>query len=414
MRRYWWKFFLVVFPLTVLWGISNPMFASPDEPAHMVRAQGIVRGQLEGPYKVDGIPVNDIECLAFKPEASADCMSLDWAEAPTYEDSTATNYPPLFHFLAGLPSLIFQGLSGAYVMRIWMAFICSSLLASAGAILFDRYKSNFVLLGWSLSITPMVLFVSSTVNPSGLAVALGSLIWALSIVWVDSSKDIRKPWMLRLLGISMLAFLLIRRDSLIWLLSISASILLFMNTITASDLRSRLGKFRWFFPFVFSGLVALAIVNWVAPSWSFLSAGNSGRNRFAAIPNDTFTYIKQAVGWFGWLDTPLSDPLMFLALFILGVFLLGGLIVSKKTDTRAIISVIGTVFLIPLVFAEFRYPYFQGRYYLPLLVGGFYLSGKSLGSTPIPDRVKIRFVALLGFAWGIVHCLSFVTNIRRY
>ncbi len=410
MKRYWWKFFLTVFPLMVFWSITNPMFASPDEPAHMVRAQGIVRGDFEAPYKVDGIPVDDIKCLAFKPEASADCMSLQWAETPTYEDSTATNYPPLFHFLAGLPSLFIHGLSGAYVMRIWMALICASLLALAGSILFDRYRNSFVVLGWALSITPMVLFVSATVNPSGLAVALGSLIWASGIVLIDADSESRKSLLYRILGFSALAFMLIRRDSLIWLLAIGGSLLAY---------KPRILKFEWsrslriLVP-AFGSVGVLAIISWIVPSWGSFSAGDSGRNRWASIPNDTYTYAKQAVGWFGWLDTPLSDPLMLIALLVIGVFLLMGLIVSKKMETRALTAVATAVFLAPLVFAEFRYPYFQGRYYLPLAIGGFYLAGKSLGSTQVSERVKNRFIGLLSLGWAGVHVWSVVTNIKRY
>lgn len=410
MKKYWWKFFLAVFPLMVVWSITNPMFASPDEPAHMVRAQGIVRGQLDGPYKVDGIPVEDIKCLAFKPEASSDCMTLEWAEAPTYEDSTATNYPPLFHFLAGLPSLFLQGLTGAYAMRIWMALICSSLLALTGSMLFSRYRNSFIALGWALSLTPMVLFLSATVNPSGIAVALGSLIWASGMLLIDPNSESRKPLLYRILGFSMLAFLLVRRDSLVWLLAIGVSLVAYNPKI----LKLRWNRFLQTLIVAFGSLGILAIVSWVVPSWSFFSAGNSGRNRWASIPNDTYTYAKQAVGWFGWLDTPLSDPLMFTALFVLGAFLVVGLAVSGERETRALVAVVAVVFLAPLLFAEFRYPYFQGRYYLPFAVGGFYLAGKSLGEIQISEYFRKRFVGLIGLTWATVHFWSVLTNIRRY
>ena len=392
----------------VVWAVTNPMFASPDEPAHMVRAQGIVRGQFDGPYKVDGIPVDDIKCLAFHPEVSADCMTLEWAEAPTFEDSTATNYPPLFHFLAGLPSLFVHGLTGAYVMRLWLALICSSLLALAGAILFVRYPSKFMILGWALSVTPMVLFLSATVNPSGLAVALGAVIWASGMVLADPGTETDKRRLKQVLVVSAAAFLLVRRDSLLWLGAIGVSLVALSPELLHSVWRRRKAAAGLVVAGVAAGLL------WVAPSWSVLSAGNNGRSRWASIPNDTYTYVKQAVGWFGWLDTPLSDAVMVAALVVLGTFLLLGLAASTEMVTRALVTVGALVFLVPLVFAEFRYPYFQGRYYLPLAVGGLFLAGRSLATVEMPRRLESRLVGLLGITWAGVQVWALVINVRRY
>tara|TARA_B100000902_G_scaffold367691_1_gene390493 strand:+ start:251 stop:1486 length:1236 start_codon:yes stop_codon:yes gene_type:complete len=410
MRKYWWKFFLAIFPLMVIWAVTNPMFASPDEPAHMVRAQGIVRGQMEGPYKVDGLPVDAVSCLAFKSDVSSDCMILEWAEVPTYENSTATNYPPLFHFLAGLPSLFLHGLTGAYAMRIWMALLNATLLASAGAILYSRYKSSFVVLGWTLSITPMVLFLGSTINPSGLAASLGALMWSTGIVLSDKNKDLRARSLSKIFFACSLAFLLVRRDSLLWLLIIGVSLaLLHPERFFGDEFRRRMMKLT-----AGSGLLGLVAFLWIAPSWSTFTAGNNGRNRWTSIPNDTYTYIKQAVGWFGWLDTPLSEALMMVALLTLGTFLLLGIFTSSGANFRTLIFLGLALFLVPLVFAEFRYPYFQGRYYLPLSIGVFYLAGRSFSESELSKWLERRFVGVLGLAWIGVHLWSLLVNYRRY
>lgn len=410
MKRYWLCFFLAVFPPMVVWAVTNPMFASPDEPAHMVRSQGIVRGQLEGPYKVDGIPVDDVWCLAFKPEVSADCMALEWADAPTYEESTATNYPPLFHVLAGLPSLFVHGLLGAYAMRLWMALVCASVLAWAGAILFVHYRSRFVVLGWVLSITPMVLFLSATVNPSGLSTALASLIWASGMALVDGKDGQDGRWLRWVLAGGAMGLLLVRRDSLIWLGAIGLALLAMRPEVLRQAWTRRRAAVATLLIGVIGGSAAL----WVAPSWSVLSAGNSGRSRWGSIPYDTYTYMRQAVGWFGWLDTPLSDPVMAAALLTLGSFLLLGVVVSTGAIMRAMVVVGASTFLIPLVIAEFRYPYFQGRYYLPLAIGGFFLAGRALASASISQRMGTCLVGMLGILWAMVQAWAVVTNVKRY
>jgi len=410
MKRYWCRFFLMVFPLMFLWSIANPMFASPDEPSHMVRAQGIVHGEFQAPYKVDGIPVDDIKCLAFQEEIPASCMQLEWADSPTYEDSTATNYPPLFHFLAGLPSLLFSGLSGAYIMRIWMALICSGLLALAGAILFNRYRSSFTLLGWGISITPMTLFLSGTVNPSGLAVALGSLVWATGLTFFGSGENTSKKWLRNVMILSSLAFLLVRRDSLLWLFLIGVSLaVLNLDSLKLYLSRSKLIKIVGS-----CGVFFIVGALWVLPSMSILTGGHSNRNRLGSIPNDTYTYLKQAIGWFGWLDTPLSDSVMTLAILTFGLFTIFGLLFADRGLSQSILTTGIMIFLVPLVFAEFRYPYFQGRYYLPLLVGLSFLAARSLVDSGIKHQIENRLIFFLSATWGLVHAWSFLTNLRRY
>ncbi len=410
MKRYWCQFFLVVFPLMFLWSIANPMFASPDEPSHMVRAQGVVRGDFEAPYKVDGIPVRDIKCLAFQEEVPASCMKLEWADSPTFENSTATNYPPLFHFLAGLPSLLFSGLSGAYVMRVWMAVICSGLLALSGAVLFHRYKSSFVLLGWGISITPMTLFLSGTVNPSGLATALGSVVWATGMTLFDADKNTDRRWLRNALVLSALAFLLVRRDSLLWLLSIGAS----LGVLNYNSFKSYVSRSKVIKAISLCGVISVVGVLWVLPSASIFTGGNGSRSRFGAIPNDTYTYLKQAIGWFGWLDTPLSESAMALAVLTLGLFILIGFCFANRELSQSMLVTGLLIFLIPLVFAEFRYPYFQGRYYLPLIIGLSFLSARSLTHSEIKHQAKNRLMFFTFAAWGLVHAWSFLINLVRY
>jgi len=124
--------------------------------------------------------------------------------------------------------------------------------------------------------------------------------------------------------------------------------------------------------------------------------------------------MRQAVGWFGWLDTPLSDPVMAAALLTLGSFLLLGVVVSTGAIMRAMVVVGASTFLIPLVIAEFRYPYFQGRYYLPLAIGGFFLAGRALASASISQRMGTCLVGMLGILWAMVQAWAVVTNVKRY
>nr|HIL75101.1 hypothetical protein [Rhodospirillales bacterium] len=228
------------------------------------------------------------------------------------------------------------------------------------------------------------------------------------MVLADPGTETDKRRLKQVLVAAALAFLLVRRDSLLWLTAIGVS-LVALNPAALLAFRGRSKA-------AVGGVVAAVSAGllWVVPTWSVLSAGNNGRSRWASIPNDTYAYIKQAVGWFGWLDTPLSDAVMAAALVILGSFLLLGLSAATAGTMRALLAVGALVFLAPLVFAEFRYPYFQGRYYLPLAIGGFFLAGRSLATIELPRRLQSRFVGLIGVVWAVVQVWAVVINVRRY
>src|SRR5687767_5743650 len=85
-RRLWWSSFAVLALLTVLWSLAMPLFASPDEQAHQLRAASLARGHLLG-SEVPGtelpltrapapisLQVGGITCFAFRSKVTADCQ----------------------------------------------------------------------------------------------------------------------------------------------------------------------------------------------------------------------------------------------------------------------------------------------------------------------------------------------------
>ncbi len=44
----WWTSFAIFATLGLAWVIATPLFAAPDEPAHVVRAASVGRGELLG------------------------------------------------------------------------------------------------------------------------------------------------------------------------------------------------------------------------------------------------------------------------------------------------------------------------------------------------------------------------------
>lgn len=113
--------FLVLFIPGSVWAIASPLFAVPDEDAHVVKAVAVWCGHLGGDdvRREDGyvfttyaLPAvwrqanSNPECFKFKREVTAGCApplsTLDATpEATTGVGTTAGHYPPLYYALIG-------------------------------------------------------------------------------------------------------------------------------------------------------------------------------------------------------------------------------------------------------------------------------------------------------------------------
>lgn len=129
--RVWVISFVVMSSLMGSWAIASPLFSSPDEPAHVVKAAGAARGQFLG-NRIAGQPLLRTfrvpalfaashavpACYAFKADVSADCAAdFSGSRRPGDVITHVGNYPPLYYVLVGLPSLISPSARGIYLMR---------------------------------------------------------------------------------------------------------------------------------------------------------------------------------------------------------------------------------------------------------------------------------------------------------
>ena len=125
-RRVWWTTFALVTVLSGLWGIANPPFAAPDEPAHVKRAVALDHGELTGETAsrrlrrelvgagnqpgracARGSARSDPACFAFKPDISASCLSSGDPAATPIRLTTAGRHPPAYYGVVGLVSLVY-------------------------------------------------------------------------------------------------------------------------------------------------------------------------------------------------------------------------------------------------------------------------------------------------------------------
>jgi hypothetical protein len=412
--RTWLKFLLVVLPLPLIWSLANPMFASPDEPAHLIRAQGMIRGETVGPYVTDGLPANQIDCMKFQWDVTANCMNLNWGPKGQIQASTTDDYPPLFHVIAGVPSVVFKGLFGAFVTRIWLVLICSSLFAWSGTLLWTRHRHYWTLGGLVTALTPLVVFVSSTVNPSGLSTALASSIWASGI-------NVSRPTIGTLnmvnratFAVSLTLFPFVRRDSVWWELLI---LLLIATTLSRSKF-SELKKDRVILGILLLAGASMALVwfRWSGDAMGSFAANGAEQNggSIAAGFGSLTEKISEMIGWFGWLDSPMTGASFVILMCLLSLVLLVGALGGQKVYARAAAITFVVLLLTPVLIGAIRYPYVQGRYLLPLWVGCMLIVGVALAESDFSEVFLKRLFKLSIGVMALIQFFAFAQNLRRY
>ncbi len=372
------------------WSIATPLMAAPDEPSHAIDAAAVVRGQLDasehptlvGPVALVRVPAwvastNSLAtCLIWEPARSAACSPPLNRGTETVEGATQfSHYPPLYYALVGIPSLLTTGAPALYSMRMVGTLIDSSLIA-LGLFLLTRYhpRRRHLMAGVLVALSPMVFFVTSVLNSSGMEIAGGFAAWCAGLCIIERRTVPRAlaVWMSLAFG----ALILSRPSSPIF----AAIILFTLGILTGWSRSKELLWDRGTLP------IRLAIVGAVIASGALLVFG--GFPPFwGAIPHKprlslwgsiwltlslTVHRLRQCVGTFGWLNTPVPEAVWALWATALAALLSAGIYLSRR-GRRALPFLCLVIIVLPLIFESptiDRYGiWWQGRYWLPLLMG---------------------------------------------
>lgn len=444
----WLVRFLAVFAivglLTTIWSLASPLLSVPDEPAHTIKAASVVRGQLKGESgttqgernqvlvpayiaATDGSP----SCFAFKPLVSAGCqpeIGSDTSLVPGY--TSAGNYNPLYYAVAGLPSLFMSGETALYAMRILSGLLSAFFIALAMTSLAGLRRGGVPLFIASFSVTPMVLFLSGSVNPNSLEVAASlSVFCALSLCWdkVASHGNWKVP--LAVAAVSAVVLANTRAASLLWLaLAVVASVMLFGFRPLLAVLRQR---YLW-------GMVGIVAVGcgisllWLRYANSLQSLVGEGFNappiHIVSIMLDrTFDFAAGYVSYLGWLDT--LGPTGVLAVW--AALIIGALVVALAGADRqgrlTVVFLLSSLLVLPpllqIPLAKDVGLIWQGRYILALVAVLIAACGVAVRNFQVGlnagDRQSLASagrragILLLG-AMVFAHLYSFVYGLRRY
>ena len=458
----------LVIVIMLAWIAGAPRSSGPDEPGHQVRAGGLVRWQLDGEtypdfgfqiaYEIPGhVGFPDPVCFAFNEFAPASCTNdLEPPDGDVPRGTKAADYPVWGHIPAGLGTLAPAAWSG-WTARVADAAIPAALIVVS---LWVASRRNALGVGAGLmAITPMAWFLFAVVNPSGLVIAGGFGLWTALTSRVRAGPD-RTVGLLA--AFSWAAMVLPRRDGMVWASLIVALVVLSGEVDIGSQARrigrvgvvivatSTLATLAWASRSDSNGAAALfvapltPVVAWFArQGWErirrrtpsllpfyaaglavvgFLAglavmtrrAGGFDRRVLELVIGRTGGDLTEAIGYLGWLDTPLPTTVTFGWLIGLGMLAGAGIAVGRWHQLRGAVLVLGAGIYASWVLTMFQNDatgtYWQGRYYLPLLVGIPIV----LASVDLPEAVGRRIGMSAAFVGLAVSNAALFAMLRRF
>ncbi len=401
------------------WTMSSPPFQAPDEASHYLRAMELDQGELLGPRVRYATPGASPAQLAF---AAHDARGVEVPAAMSpgnevcedgkpdvrgcLEVTPTGDYYPVAYVLPAVGlKLASNATEALWFGRILSLLPCVALILAG---LFALWDSS----GWSLAgalgaLTPMVLFVCSILNPSGLEIASNfAFVAAAFRIARDRARAPKFSWIL--LGLSgVLTIVAYQTGPLSALAGLAIAVGL-IGAIAGRELLAarrrelaRLGAL-----FVAAGLAwaGYSILSGVAhsqfdasPFWASLQQGLDALR----------SVWEDAVGNFSSLTVPLPAPARWLWWSADAALVLGALMLGSRRERIVVAVTLALVLLYPVLFFAWVYRLsgygLQGRQLLPILMLVPLLSGevihRNLRQTAFRPAARLVVpAALVGFA----------------
>lgn len=430
------------FAMCALWAVATPAMSSPDEPSHTIKAVAVARGQLTGTVgprpttwmvpgalttvhvPVDYAVVPGLNCYATLPEQPASCMPAILDDHTTIvEASTAAgHYPPLYYALVGWPSRLLPADPGILVMRLVSAAVSTAFVVAGLVALRAVRASRIVWWGAITALTPMALFLFSTINPNGLEISAALAAWASS--WAVFGARGRIPrHTLVIAAVSFAVLANVRGLSPLWALVI----------VTLSLLGSGRARILWaerrrlvVGSFAYVAVVSMPSVLWSVRYGTLLTGEGlwpAYGDKVLAVTDMVLSLSKQyeqMIGNLGWFDSPV--PLLTLLVWTVSLGMLAALALQRRGQVSAkvalgvlLVGVVVGPMLVQLPGAEDAGLVWQGRYTLPIAIGlpllaAWILAPGEGDEEPTAARLSRGMTAALGGAGA----LAFYGAARRY
>jgi hypothetical protein len=438
-HRWWWNLLLYGWALLAIgtaigaWTLATPLMAAPDEPGHTVDAAAVVRGQFDVPeHQTSFGSLEDVqvpawvastpslaECIGFFPEASAGCSpKLNNGTATMTQITQFSHNPPLYYLIVGTPSLLARGAPAIYAMRMVGTLVNSSLIA-LGLFLVIRYHPRRRLFaGVLVALSPMVFFVSSVLNSSGMEIAAAFAAWCGGLCVIEHR---RVPFALG--GWTALAFavLMLSRPASP---ANAAVIVLTLGIVAGWSRCKELARDRGTLPIRLSIVIALIVacvqlaIGGFPPWYGVPVKPRSLWESIWSTLQLTEGRLRQAIGNFGWLNVPVPEAIFAVWSAAVAVLVAVGLYVSSRCRRALPVLALAIVAMPMILGINTIGAGWQGRYWLPLLVGIPLVAASQLSAREHANRQSDQTgsigVIALGLVLAIAQVWAFVFALQRY
>ncbi len=407
----------IPFALALSWLI--PPWQSPDEPAHMIRADQVAHGQIIGrrigPLLAGGLSdprilqsSQSLDALPSHPEQKlhrsmlAEASSFNWGPRSVLLNPNTAQYPPVFYAPPALAVIIGQHCGLSIIRTLHLARANCLLVASltaACAILVSRRTTGALMV---IAMLPMTMALDACVSQDGLIIACTLLAVALLDRLITEQRDASRREaaaivvLLTLVGTARppylpLAFLCLLATRK---LGLRAGIL---TTIPIAGVLAWIVAASLLVTVPMAGADSVAQLNFGAahPAAIWMAL----QNTLALSSNEL---VIETIGKLGWLDTTL-DPRFYdvgLTLLLVGIAsTLGGHTRRPYLPVAIILSC--TLCLVAAQYLTWTKPGsasvagLQGRYFeVPLAVASLCLPGVPKAA-PITRILKVLCVSLM-------------------
>jgi predicted membrane protein DUF2142 len=445
--------------LTAAWIVGNPPPAAPDEWSHYIRIVSLGHGQLRGkPAGIEGaksivgpvlaaqLPAAQYQnmlawlapntalvripggltpgwghCGQGDPAVSAGCLNdaPPLAEAHDWFSPMSTYQPFPYLLPAAISRLDASPDALSRLMRVAKGTLSLALLGAAMLVTWSNEARLVTLLGLLVAFTPMAVFLSATLNPSGLEIAAATS-FAATLLRITRGPDLPRKSAWLLLGCSGAILALSRTQGPVWIAGMFVLIVLMEGRNGFA--RQALAQRAWAWPAI-SAIVAAILLNRV---WEFLYGPplafdpfplrTSLSQGFAQLP----FVIREQIGVFDYLEFGLP----ILAYGIWGLLTVGlvttALLIGTRRERLILLTASAAAMALPvlLVATTLRHTGFslQGRHVLgfavlvPLLAGEILVRRYDRLRALDAEHVFVLFAAGIGF----VQFVAWWTNARRF
>lgn len=387
--------------LLAAWVVATQPFQAPDEASHYLRAAGIASGQWLGSktrYHAPWIPASQrawaqrntraVVIPASLTPPGASCKLRRPQVGSCVEATPVGNYHPLPYILPAAAISVSRDTGTAlWLSRAASAAQCLAFLVLAIALLWSG--KVWSLIGLLMAVTPMVLFVSSVINPNGLEVA-ADLAFIAGLLRVSRSPSRVGRWVWVAVAVSGAVTILSWQLGPVFALVDVCVAVALLGRSGLRELAHGTGV-RWM-----GAALVLAALAWLA--YGLASGVQHSQFHVSLLhAHGGFTQLlpvlRESVGVFGLESIPISAAARWIWwLLVLGL-VVSALRVSPPGDRVLLVAVIAAALMFPILFYSWVYRFsgytLQGRYTLPLMVLIPLLSGE-LVSRHIGHRAVAR------------------------